>query len=100
MISIDWVGKWFNFLYKKGSPNYSCKGYSFPGKIDNKGILEGKKCKPYLLLNKDFKVVNIYLWRFLKQVYGGGTEIRYKWKQDGSVQLDETLLEEGREQAR
>ena len=27
----------------------------------------------YLLQNRDFKVVNVYVWRFLKELYGGGT---------------------------
>ena len=70
------------------------KGQPFPGRIDNKPILEGKKCKAYLTPNKDFKVVNVYVWRFLKELYGGGTEIRYRWKKDGYVVLDESILSE------
>ena len=35
--------------------------------------------------------MNIYLWKFLKELYGGGPEIRYKWKQ-GSESLDEQMI--------
>ncbi len=66
MISLDWITKWSAFLYKRENPMYMHKGHPPPGKIDNSSILEGKKCKPHLLLNRDFKVVNYYIWRFLK----------------------------------
>ena len=35
--------------------------------------------------------MNIYLWKFLKELYGGGPQIRYKWKQ-GSQSLDEEMI--------
>lgn len=79
MISQSWIKKWINFLYKKADFAYSCKGYPMPGPIDNKNLLEGQKCKANLHKNEDYKVVSIYVWRFLKQLYGGGPEIRYKW---------------------
>lgn len=37
-----------------------------PGPIDNKFLVEGQKCKANLTKNVDFKVVNLYIWRFLK----------------------------------
>ena len=52
-------------------PNYSFKGHPFPGPIDNKSILDGNKCRPNLIKNKDYKVINIYVWKFLKDLYGG-----------------------------
>lgn len=92
MISIEWINKWSAFLYKKGSPNYIVKGYPPPGRIDNSSILQGNQCKPYLVNNRDFKIVNYYVWRFLKELYGGGTEIRYKWKKDSIVTINEELV--------
>jgi hypothetical protein len=80
MISASWIKKWSNFLYNKDKISYMPKGYPLPLSIDNKSLLEGNKCKPNLVKNEDYKVLNIYLWKFLKELYGGGPEIRYKWK--------------------
>lgn len=88
MIAASWVKKWFNFLYNKDTIAYMPKGYPLPLSIDNKVLLNGNKCKKDLTRNEDFKIVNIYLWKFLKELYGGGPEIRYKWK-EGSDKLDE-----------
>jgi len=66
MLSIEWVNRWSKFVYSRDSPNYSSKGWPLPGKIDNKTIMDGKQCKPYLVLNKDFKLVNVYVWKFLR----------------------------------
>ena len=43
-----------------------------PGPIENKILLDGTKCRKDLQRNVDYKVVNVYLWRFLKDLYGGG----------------------------
>ena len=93
MVSIDWINKWSNFLYRRDRPNYLGKGWPLPGKIDNKTIMEGKKCKPYLVQNKDFKLVNLYVWKFLRELYGGGPEIRYKWKKQDGLHLNERLMQ-------
>ena len=80
MISAGWIKKWSNFLYNRDSLAYMPKGYPLPLSIDNKVLLDGNKCKANLIKNEDFKILNIYLWKFLKELYGGGPEIRYKWK--------------------
>lgn len=68
-----------DFLYKKGEFTYFSQGCPMPGPIDNKVLLEGQQCKANLQKNVDYKVVNIFIWRLLKDLYGGGPEIRYKW---------------------
>jgi|JI9StandDraft_2_1071091.scaffolds.fasta_scaffold154524_1 hypothetical protein len=87
MISASWIKKWSNFLYNKQNYAYMSKGYPLPLSIDNKCLLEGNKCRNNLVRNEDFKILNIYLWKFLKELYGGGPEIRYKWK-EGRENLD------------
>lgn len=79
MISNQWIRKWVNFLYKKGEYGYMFRGYPMPGPIDNKVLLDGNtpnklsvKCKNNLRKNEDYKVVSIYIWRLLKDLYGGG----------------------------
>lgn len=89
MIALDWITKWSAFLYKKDKPNYMFKGHPLPGTIDNSSILEGKKCKSHLVPNRDCKIVNYYVWRFLKELYGGGTEIRYKWHNHAKAEIDQ-----------
>lgn len=81
MISSGWIKKWSSYLYSHDRFAYMPKGFPLPPPIDNKSLLEGNKCKPNLVRNDDFKILNIYLWRFLKELYGGGPEIRYKWKE-------------------
>ncbi len=66
MISSVWIKKWMNFLYKKAQFAYCPKGNPMPGSIDNKNLLDGQKCKANLHKNEDYKVVNIFIWRFLK----------------------------------
>ncbi len=66
MISVHWIKRWSNFLYGKESFSYMPKGYPLPLSIDNKYLLDGNKCKPNLVKNEDYKVLNIYLWKFLK----------------------------------
>jgi len=49
------------------------RGYPFPGPIDNKVLLESSgKCKSNLEKGEDFKVISIFIWRLLKDLYGGG----------------------------
>lgn len=72
MVAAKWIKRWSDYLYNKKSLGYFSKGYPLPGPIDNKSLLDGQKCKPDLKKNEDFKIVNVYIWRFLKQVYGGG----------------------------
>lgn len=72
MISSNWIKKWSSYLYNNGSFAYMSKGYPLPPFIDNKSLLEGNKCKNNLKKNEDFRVLNIYLWKFLKELYGGG----------------------------
>lgn len=72
MISAAWISKWSNYLYNRQNCPYMPKGYPLPPLIDNKVLLEGNKCKNNLVRNEDFKIVNIYLWKFLKELYGGG----------------------------
>lgn len=79
MISSAWIKRWINFAYKKGEYAYLTKGYPLPGNIDNKVLIEEGKCKHNLHKGDDYKVVNIFIWRLLKDIYGGGPEIRYKW---------------------
>jgi hypothetical protein len=81
MISANWIKRWSNFLYNKDTFAYMCKGHPLPLSIDNKLLLDGNKCKSNLVKNEDYKILNIYLWKFLKELYGGGPEIRYKWKE-------------------
>jgi hypothetical protein len=82
MISNVWIKKWMSFLYGKGSFSYFTKGHPMPGPIDNKSLLDGQKCKSNLHKNEDYKVVSVMIWRFLKELYGGGPEIRYKWNKN------------------
>ena len=78
MISSEWIRKWVNFLYKKGEYGYMFRGYPMPGPIDNKVLIENQenstssKCKPNLRKGEDYKIVSIYIWRLLKDLYGGG----------------------------
>lgn len=73
MVSSDWIKKWVNFLYKKGEYGYMFRGYPMPGPVDNKNLLESNgKCKSNLKKGEDYKVVSIYIWRLLKDLYGGG----------------------------
>jgi hypothetical protein len=97
MISSNWIKRWSAFLYSREPLAYMPKGHSFPLTIDNRVLLEGNKCRPNLVKNEDFKVLNIYLWKFLKELYGGGPEIRYKWK-EGKESLDEDMLQDIRSQ--
>ncbi len=69
------------------------KGFPLPLSIDNKVLLDGNKCKPNLVKNEDFRVLNIYLWKFLRELYGGGPEIRYKWK-EGRESLDDEMIQD------
>lgn len=50
--------------------------------------------------NVDYKVVNIFVWRFLKDLYGGGPEIRYKWNQNDLKKVEEEKLQEIRKIAK
>lgn len=82
MISNVWIKNWMSFLYGKGTLGYLAKGHPMPGPIDNRILLDGQKCRSNLQKNEDFKVVNIFIWKFLKQLYGGSPEIRYKWNKN------------------
>lgn len=82
MISNVWIKKWMSFLYGKGTLGYLAKGHPMPGPIDNRILLDGQKCRSNLQKNEDFKVVNIFIWKFLKQLYGGSPQIRYKWNKN------------------
>jgi hypothetical protein len=66
MVSNQWIKKWMSFLYGKGTIGYFSKGNPMPGPIDNKNLLDDQKCRANLRKNEDYKVVNIYIWRFLK----------------------------------
>jgi hypothetical protein len=66
MISNVWIKKWMSFLYGKGTLGYLAKGHPMPGPIDNRILLDGQKCRSNLQKNEDFKVVNIFIWKFLK----------------------------------
>ncbi len=72
MISSLWIKPWMKFLYSKEAYGYLSKGHPMPGPIDNKTLLDGQKCRINLQKNQDYKVVNIYIWKFLKQLYTGG----------------------------
>ena len=72
MVASVWLQKWSNFLYNKGRFGYMSKGHPLPPPIDNKALLDGSKCRSNLIRNQDYKIVNIYLWKFLKELYGGG----------------------------
>ena len=72
MVSNVWLKKWMSFLYGKGNLGYLAKGHPMPGPIDNKSLLDGQKCRANLIKNEDYKVVNILIWKFLKELYGGG----------------------------
>lgn len=72
MIASSWIQKWSNYLYNLEGFAYMPRGHPLPPPIDNKTLLEGNKCKPNLVKNEDFKILNIYLWKFLKELYGGG----------------------------
>lgn len=98
MISSVWIKKWSSYLYSSERFAYMPKGFPLPPAIDNKPLLDGNKCKPSLVRNEDFKILNIYLWRFLKEIYGGGPEIRYKWK-ESRESLDEHMITDLREKA-
>lgn len=98
MISSSWIKKWSNYLYNKERFTYMHKGYPMPPPIDNKPLLDGNKCKPNLVKNDDYKILNICLWKFLKELYGGGPEIRYKWK-EGSDRIEQELIGEIRARA-
>ena len=100
MVSHQWIKKWMSFLYKKGESGYLSKGNPLPGSIENKILLDGGKCRKDLHRNVDYRVVNIYLWRFLKDLYGGGPEIRYKWNQSEMKKGDEEKLQEIRQIAK
>ena len=41
-------------------------------------------------------MVNIYIWRLLKDIYGGGPEIRYKWDQSKLTEEEEFKIKEVR----
>lgn len=72
MIASGWIKKWSSYLYNNERLAYMPKGHPMPPPIDNKPLLEGNKCKPNLTRDTDFKILNIYLWKFLKELYGGG----------------------------
>ena len=100
MITTNWIKKWMNYLYKKEEYSYFSKGYPFPGSIENKILLENGKCKKNLIRNVDYKVVNIFVWKFLKDLYGGGPEIRYRWNQGDMKKGEEELILEVRKSAK
>lgn len=100
MVSNVWLKKWIDFLYKKGEFAYFYQGHPFPGPIDNKVLLDGQKCRPNLQKNVDYKVVNIFIWRLLKDIYGGGPEIRYKWNKNQITEQEEILMKEVRASAK
>ena len=63
-------------------------------------LLENGKCKKNLIRNVDYKVVNIFVWKFLKDLYGGGPEIRYRWNQGDMKKGEEELILEVRKSAK
>lgn len=72
MISNEWVKRWMSFVYNKADFGYFNQGFPLPGPITNKSLVNGQNCKTNLIKNVDFKVISIYIWKFLKQLYGGG----------------------------
>ncbi len=72
MIAIGWLKKWSNYLYSNDNPSYLHKGYPMPPAIDNTVLLENNKCKSNVVKNRDFKVVNIFVFKLLKELYSGG----------------------------
>jgi hypothetical protein len=48
--------------------------------------------------NRDFKVVNIFVFKLLKELYSGGPEIRYKWKNSELGHVDEVKIKDIRNQ--
>lgn len=72
MVAVAWLKKWSNYLYGHETPSYFHKGFPLPPSIDNSPLLEQNKCKPNLIKNRDFKVVNIFVFKMLKELYSGG----------------------------
>ena len=97
-IDISWYNKWRSFIYNdEKSSKYleNCKKYISdnkkigilpPGIIDNSKIcipskekqkkFYSYKLKPGLIVDKDYCVVNQYLWEWFLLNYGGGPEIQ------------------------
>ena len=97
-IDISWFNKWRSFIYNDDKSSKfleNCKKYISdnkkigilpPGIIDNSGICVPNKekekgasyyvLKPGLKIDKDFCVVNQYLWEWYLLNYGGGPEIQ------------------------
>lgn len=92
MVSNEWIKKWTTFLYKKGQFAYFSKGFPFPGPINNKVLLNGTKCRVDLKKNVDYIIVNVFVWKFLVELYGGGPEIRYKWNKAEMNKLEEDKI--------
>jgi hypothetical protein len=82
MVACEWVNSWTDFLYRKKEFNYYLsKGLPPPSQIRNAVLLESQnKCRPDLKKGQDYKVVNLYVWTFFKELYGGGPEIQYRTK--------------------
>lgn len=59
-----------------------------PGPIGNSALLVSpNKCRPDLKKGQDYKVVNLYVWTFFKELYGGGPEIQYRTKFDAATKV-------------
>lgn len=97
-IDIFWYNKWRRFIYNDDKTSKyldNCKKYISdnkkigilpPGIIDNSKICISNKenqkgfysykLKPGLILDKDYCVINQYLWEWFLLNYGGGPEIQ------------------------
>jgi hypothetical protein len=96
-IDISWYNKWRSFIYNDDKTNKYLDNYKKyisdnkkigilpPGMIDNSRICEPNKekdkgssykLKPELKVDKDYCIVNQYLWEWYLLNYSGGPEIQ------------------------
>ena len=77
IIELNWYNTWKQYLHAKNkfSAKHFIKGYPFPHIIDNKRLLlnvEEKIPLHNLKIDKNFTVVNGYIWKILQSLYEGG----------------------------
>lgn len=77
IIEMEWYKNWQRYLYNKqkfSARNFT-KGYPIPGKINNSCLfLDAEEEFPMhdLKKDKDYVIVNSYIWLILQKIYEGG----------------------------
>jgi len=115
-IDISWYNKWRSFIYNDDKTNKYLDNYKKyisdnkkigilpPGMIDNSRICEPNKekdkgsykLKPELKVDRDYCIVNQYLWEWYLLNYSGGPEIQLSENEKNSTCAN-SLLQVGDE---